>query len=363
MLPPVISVRGKPFECGLQYGSQAGELIRKNADVYFTMWEGTWGGKRSEILKKCKDLAPTIGKYSSDILEELAGIARGANLSLEEVIALNARYEINFSLGLAPLCATDGCTSVAALPQVTGNGHTIVGQNWDWLPRFQEFNVILEVEQEGRPRVITQPEAGVLAHRGMNSAGLGACFNGMASSQDTFGDTVPFLIIMRGILNASNYSEALKAVLAARTTLSGNFLIAHRDGEAIDLEVSPEGVKCVYPDKGILAHSNHFVGEGKDFTDMLKPLYPDTLFRPQRARQLLEAETGRIGIDSFQRAFRDHFSFPHSICRHKDERAEGILQWVTLYSTIMDLNEHELYTTKGYPCQSEYLKICGKCGS
>jgi isopenicillin-N N-acyltransferase-like protein len=96
---------------------------------------------------------------------------------------------------------------------------------------------------------------------------------------------------------------------------------------------------------------------------MLKPLYPDTLFRPSRARQLLEAESGQIGIESFARAFRDHFSFPSSICRHEDERAEGILQWVTLYSTIMDLNEQALYTAKGYPCQSEYQKIRGKNGS
>ncbi len=359
MLPPLISVRGKPLECGLQYGSQAAGLIRSNLDAYFSLWEDIWGGNRTAILQRCRDLAPVIERYSPDIRAELEGIARGAGLSVEEIIALNARYEVNFSLGLAPLCAVDGCTSVAAVPPATEDGHTIIGQNWDWLPRFQDFNVILEVEQEGKPGIITQPEAGVLAHRGMNSAGLGACFNGMASSRDTFGDTVPFLLIMRGILGAASYSEALKAVLSAQTTLSGNFLIAHRDGEAIDLEVSPDGVRYIYPDNGILTHSNHFIVTGGDFSDMLKPLYPDTLFRPRRAAQVLAAENGRIGIETFQRAFRDHFSYPSSICRHKDDRAEGILEWVTLYSTVMDLNEKALYTAKGCPCQSEYARVDG----
>jgi len=35
---PVISVKGKPFDCGQQYGTLARELIRRNVDTYFDMW-------------------------------------------------------------------------------------------------------------------------------------------------------------------------------------------------------------------------------------------------------------------------------------------------------------------------------------
>ena len=84
-------------------------------------------------------------------------MAKGADLSLEEIIALNARYEINLALGIVSQRGSGGCTSVAALPQVTKDGHTILGQNWDWLPRFQESNVILEVVQDGKPNIVTQP--------------------------------------------------------------------------------------------------------------------------------------------------------------------------------------------------------------
>jgi len=52
MLPPVISVKGKPFECGQQYGSQAQKIIRENVAVYFDMWRTLWGAERKEILKK-----------------------------------------------------------------------------------------------------------------------------------------------------------------------------------------------------------------------------------------------------------------------------------------------------------------------
>ena len=359
MLPPVISVKGKPFECGQQYGTQARKIIQQNVEVYFDMWRTLWGVERKAILEKSHALVEVIGGYDADILEELDGVAKGAGLSLDEIVAINARYEINFALGLASLYQGGGCTSISSLPPVTRDGHTLIGQTWDWLPRFQEFNVILKADQKGKPSVVTQPEAGVLAHRGMNSVGIGACFNGLASSRDAFGATMPCLLIMRRILNSESFSQALAAVFQAKATVSGNFFIAHRDGEAVSLEMSPADVGFLYPEDGILTHSNHFVAlKGReDFADMLKSIYPDTLLRDQRARHLLEPEKGHIDVNSFQSVFRDHFSQPNSICRHLDDRVDGIKQWVTLYSAIMDLNEPAMYVAKGYPCQSEYEKV------
>lgn len=356
---PVISVKGKPFDCGRQYGSQAREQIRRNVDLYFDLWGALWGAKRPEVLKQCTGLVPVIGEYDADILEELEGVARGADLSLEEVVALNARYELVFALSLAPQRGSGGCTSVAALPQVTKDGHTILGQNWDWMSRLQGPNIILEVEQKAKPNLVTQTEAGIIAHKGMNSAGVGVCLNALVSNQDRFEPTTPFLIMARGILNADSFSQALKAVLGARVTVSFNFLIAHRDGETIDLEVTPEDVGFLYADGGVLTHSNHFLAftNRKDLIDIFKPAIPDTLFRTHRARQLLELDKGHIDVGSFQRVFRDHFSYPNSICRHVDARDEGLKQLATLFSVIMDLEERALYIAEGPPCQNEYYKL------
>jgi len=360
---PVISVKGNAYECGFQYGSQAKALIKKNVDAYFDMWRILWKAERARILDEAKGFISAIGNYDAGILEELEGIARGAELSLEEIIAINARYEINFSLGIAPEYKCGGCTSAAALPEVTRDGHTIMGQNWDWLPRFKEFNVLLEVEQKGKPGLVTQPEAGVLSHRGMNSVGLGVCYNGLSSSLDKFSPGVPFLVILRAVLYADNYARSLKAVLGTKASISGNFFIAHRDGEAIDLEVSPAEVGCVYPEDGILTHSNHFLAllNRKDMADILKSLYPDTLFRYQRARQILEKDRGKIDVASFKRVFSDHFSHPTSICRHPDPALTGIKGWITLYSIIMDLSAGSLYVAEGPPCQTDYYQHTPKC--
>lgn len=45
---PVISVKGKPFDRGRQYGAQAREQIRRNVALYFDLWSALWGAKRPE---------------------------------------------------------------------------------------------------------------------------------------------------------------------------------------------------------------------------------------------------------------------------------------------------------------------------
>jgi len=365
---PMISVQGKPFDRGQQHGSQARERICKNVDSYFDLWQQLWGAKRSEILQQCKSFITAIGEYDADILEELEGIAKGADLSLEEIIALNTRYEltrIELTRRQSPTSRVenDSCTSMAALPQVTKDGHTIMGQNWDYRSRFYATDIILEVKQETKPNLISHTEAGTICHDGMNSAGVGVCFNSLASNLDKFEPRTPFLVMIRGILNADSFDQALGAVLSTKTTVSGNILIAHRDGEAIDLEVIPEDVDCLYPDSGIITHSNHFLGfiNRSNLTDIGKSVSPSTLFRANRAWELLELDRGHIDIDSFQRVFRDHFSYPNSICRHADARKAEPQQVATLASVIIDMTERVFYVAQGPPCQNEYYKLQSQC--
>jgi len=360
---PVISVQGKPFDRGQQHGSQAREQIRKNVDNYFDLWQQLWEAKRPEVLQQCKGFITSIGEYDADILEELEGIAKGADLSLEEVIALNTRYELSHIQSPTSQTDSGGCTSMAALPQVTKDGHTILGQNWDYIAMFYAADIILEVKQETKPNLITHTEAGTICHDGMNSAGIGVCFNALSSNLDSLEPRTPFLVMLRGVLNANSFDQALAAVLGTSATVAGNILIAHRDGEAIDLEVIPDDVACLYPDSGIITHSNHFLGftNRSDLKDIGKSSYPSTLFRANRARKLLELDRGHIDISSFQQVFKDHFSHPNSICRHVDIRKTKPEQVATLASVIIDMTEQTFYVTKGAPCQNEYYNLQSQC--
>jgi isopenicillin-N N-acyltransferase-like protein len=60
---------------------------------------------------------------------------------------------------------------------------------------------------------------------------------------------------------------------------SVGLVIAHRDGQAIDLEMTSDDVFCIYPEDGILTHVNHFQSLKQRIKDTGLALLPDTVIR------------------------------------------------------------------------------------
>ncbi len=93
----IISVSGNAYQRGHAYGSQARGSVQANAADYFCVWETDLGLTRERVIEFARDLATPIGNYDATILEEMEGLAAGAELSLEEILAINARYELMFA--------------------------------------------------------------------------------------------------------------------------------------------------------------------------------------------------------------------------------------------------------------------------
>lgn len=195
---PVISVKGNAYQRGHSYGLQASRMVRENVADYFRLWETTLGLARARVIKLAGDFAQPIGNYNARILEEMEGLAAGAELSLEEILAVNARYELMFAHavpdhGAGPTPAAE-CTSLAACPPATTNGHTLIAQNWDNRRELKNRCILLEIQQSDRPNIVVHTEAGLIAHKGMNSAGIGICVNALLQQSDRFAAKVPFYV-------------------------------------------------------------------------------------------------------------------------------------------------------------------------
>ncbi len=94
---PVISVSGSPYDLGFQHGRQAKRAIQENVRFYMDLWECFGGLKRDQVLKDAQKFIPYIEKLPPELLEELKGVAEGSGLQFEEIVALNARWELNFA--------------------------------------------------------------------------------------------------------------------------------------------------------------------------------------------------------------------------------------------------------------------------
>jgi isopenicillin-N N-acyltransferase-like protein len=345
---PLVTIEGDARERGRQYGRLAAERIETSLRIYMAAWAAGDAGGREMILERARGFTPVIGDRFPMLLEELRGIAEGCERPLEEIVALNARTELLYG-------GDEGCTSGVILPELTG-GRTIIGQNWDWRPACRESAILLRVRPDRGSSLLTFVEAGMLARSGLSSAGLGLCGNFLQSDLDHKHRGVPIPVLRRAILMAPTLPLAVGEVLRAPRAFSSNHLLAHREGEAIDLESSPGEVFTLFPEDGLLVHSNHFKAAGGALRDTGLARWPDSLFRDRRLRQHLARAPRPLGVGDLQAGLRDHFGLPDAVCRHRAARPDGT-EIETVASVVMDLTAGELWLCPGPVCQNEYRRF------
>lgn len=350
-----IYVKGNSYEAGFQHGKAAVVEIGKNYQYYMSTW--LCGEEKSEknILNRAMKFLPYIEAVNPEYVKELRGVAEGAGLPLEKIVALNARWELNYSyLPDMSLEASGGCTAFALTPEVSGNKHTYVGQNWDYKPPLQGQCIALKIEIPDRPKVFLITEAGIIGHKGFSSTGIGIGVNFIKLKRDTEGLGVPFLIKSRHILEQKSLNDCIAFMTSHSGPNSGNMLIASREGKAIDIECNPEGMRILKPQDGVLAHSNHFQKLSENDVDIGCKLLPDSFARTARLYGHFHDSNDQDTVDSIEQVLKDHTGFPNSVCRHEDINLPEALRWQTLVSFYVDLDTETIKYTAGPPCRSVY---------
>lgn len=361
MKMPKILVRGTPYERGRQYGEGAAELIRQSLAFYRQVFQHRAHLDWPTAVSLAAGYRAEIAAFSPSILQELDGIADGAGVERGDILALNARSELMFAGARARQRAElvdQECTSFAVLPEVSSCGHTLVGQNWDWLPGVSGMLVCVEAQRADGPGYLTIVEAGLLAKVGVNSAGLGVCTNTLVSTLDDARPGVPYHVMLRALLDAETMTNAVRLLMTTRRAFSANYLLAHSDGVAVNAETLPgesAGVRLALPENGVLAHANHFTAPDFAQLDARVAAHPHSIFRLDGMRRMLHrgAASG-IDVAAIMAAMRSHQNMPDSICGHPDPKVHPLEQRATLASVIADLTSGELWVSAGPPCATEY---------
>lgn len=345
---PKVVVSGNRYQRGYQYGQQARDRIFKSIELYQTSFSAE-GLNPAQLHEQVPKYAKLIADCQPEIMEEIKGIAEGSGTSTEQIIALNCRTEILFGTKLH----VPECTALAVTPEASANGHTMIAQNWDWLPSCLETAIVLEVRNSDGPSVLTFTEAGILARNGLNSIGTGVLGTFLQSERDGKHAGMPIPLVRRNILESEAFCYSLEKIICASRCVSSNYLVGSKAGEAIDLETVPQDVFPMYPQSGLLIHANHFVAARGYVVDVGVKKFPDSIYRDYRVRKMLGGKGNKITLPDIQEALRDHFGYPRSVCRHDDGVLGSIM---TVASIIMDLNACKMWVAPGPPCQSEYFE-------
>jgi isopenicillin-N N-acyltransferase-like protein len=352
---PLVEISGAdPRERGRQHGEAARERIEASLEFYRGEFARKSGLGWDDVLEQVPAWNPAIDAYLPGILDEVAGIAEGANRRVEEILALNARGELRS--GPDPLATASECTSFVVTDEASGDGHVWCGQNWDWRSETAGTAQMIRIEQPGKPTVISLVESGTVGRHGANSAGIALNANGLAKPF-TNGAGLPQVYVRRKILESQTMDDALAAATFSTQILSTNLVLTSREGFSIDLETTPARHGFAYPEAGLLGHANAFTAfTPEQVRDTYRPSSSDSLYRGPRVaaglRGVSEARSSDAMRAAITAALSDHLGFPNSVCNHPDGRASR--RYETLASLIVDLTTGEFWVAGGTPCRTAF---------
>ncbi|MDX6366157.1 MAG: isopenicillin-N N-acyltransferase like protein [Nocardioidaceae bacterium] len=354
---PVITVTGGPYERGRQYGVAARDRVHRSIAAYERTFRhyADWDWSRSTA--EAKLFVPAIDDFAPQYLEEMAGLADGAGVTLDDVLAINVRTEVMYSARVRSAVGASAPAECSAFASVAP-GRVLAGQNWDWAPFACDTVVVLECVPSDGPAFLTVVEAGLLAKFGVNSEGLAVMTNALACTDDNGEAAVPYHVMLRGLLDCSTTGEALALLEQTTRASSANYLLADSSGAVVDVEAQPGGQSALHPllrdDSGVLLHTNHFVSPEFDAVDYADLVISSTRTRLHRVTELVESADDVGDLAVFEEALADHACEPDSVCRHPDLSLPPPEQSMTVASVVVDLTERRIRLCEGPPCTTGF---------
>lgn len=229
-----------------------------------------------------------------------------------------------------------------------------LAQNWDMIPELQNGMVFLHIKPAGSDIALRfLGEAGIVGKIGMNSAGFGFCMNALRSGALN-PNNMPVHIMSRRLLQFANSFDAAIAIIKKFGLASSiNYLLADKSGKFADLECSPLGHFLISPQKGYVAHANHFYAQGRP-VELVDHPAADSAKRLSRMQELTERDLQlgkQASFDSLRTRLSDEEGSPPAICRSVPPGAVGIDRIITLGTILMDLTHCTGKAVIGRPCE------------
>ncbi len=334
-------------------GRQLGEGMRapiqhsiENAriliDGLFDTLQLNWEGAKNQARK----YMPFAQERYPQYVDELAGMAEGANVNLTELMVVNALEAVTMdALHLTK------CTSLAVNGDSTSTRQVLVAHNEDWLPEDEPDVYIIRMKPEDEPAILAMSYGGLLPNVGLNEAGIAQCCDTVYPSDTRIG--IPRVVVSRAVLAARTIGQAIRSTLVPLRAAGYNHLLAHESGELYNVEVSAHAFDVLYGLEGCLVHTNHYLSPKmipiEDNSDELV----HTRVRYFRALHLLKQRRSH-SVETIQEILCDHVNFPDSICNHSIFDLDPRDREKTVVSLVMNLTERSMQVAWGNPCKNKY---------
>jgi len=345
---------GTHREIGEQYGEACAELIHRHLVKALHRLSFKPGIDRDEALARARYYRAYVQQHAAFFDEEIAGVASGAGISLDEAWLLQLRAEVATPVSPRQNAQdNDECTSFAVLADATSNGVPLIGQNADLPAFYSEIGVVAEIVPDDMPAILMLLPAGQVSYIGINDRGMG-CFANFVTC-DGWRHGVPRYLLSRLALTQETVDDAIALVRSIPRASSRNLIMMDAHGTAADLETTPYEDARLDPVDGLLAHSNHYVAESLQVEERSpEKNVANSRVRLRQMQELLANQRGSLDATRMQSILRDRSCYPDTLCRMPGDDGENDV--ITFASVIAELTEGRMWVAVGPPNENEYQR-------
>lgn len=348
---PIITVQGSHLQIGQQIGEAFRENIQHGIENAHRLIDETtaqlhlnWDGAQIQSQKYLPYAEERYSKY----VDEMRGIAEGANVDFVDILVVNALEGVT-----SDALHLTKCTSLAVNQERTSNRHVLAAHNEDWLPDDEPDVFLVHAKPEDEPAFLAMTYGGLLPNIGFNEFGLAQCCDTVYPRDCRIG--IPRIIVSRAVLAAEIPSEAIRATVVPHRAAGYNHVLVHESGEIYSVEVSARQMAVLYAEDGYMVHTNHYLDAMMRGVEDGSDELISTRVRYFRALRLLK-QNNRHTLNTLQGILRDHINYRDAICNHDYSNDNVMDREKTIVSMIMDLTERRLYAAWGNPCCNEYAE-------
>ena len=355
----LVSCMGAPFPRGLNYGAALKDTIGINLENFWSAFHATEIDKFT-VIQKARTLSQ---EYSDQLIEEIRGIARGADLEVDELLAFNLCHGVVFP---------DECTVMFALGDTTSSGKSLFMKNSDKIGadslvgpdfhQYKEINIVLAIRDEEGPDIVGVAAAGSTGLKmGVSSLGIavGANISRTRELAQRKVDTTQMRALDRTQLGREGLQEdnALEAANSVAAKIAGNPMATPGNLEFVDstsgviVEGSYDRLALQVLKSGVASRANSFVV----MKDLNNPSDVSSYCRYSRTQQLLKENSGNLTPDLMKQFSQDHGNGPgpNSICRHGTHYTEE----TSLSSMVVEIDgdnpaDTRFWIALGKPCHA-----------
>lgn len=368
---PVMEIGGPPYEMGKAHGELCKPMVSFIIETFIDqLVKGTTVSKQ-RLDEEAKLYEKTLLKHdlTRPYVEEMKGLADGAEADYKDVLILNCGWDLLTSLPTPEEHPDYMCSLASAWDGSTGDGFLHCGHNDDGGRFIDQFLVLMHARPADGHAFAAPVVPGYIGyHRMWNNRGaiiLGTALED-GCKNDEFHYGIPMWIVHRIVAeHASSTEEALSLINDYPMATSFNLFLADRSHDVKIVQATGKHTIVLdYNETTTAALTNHAL------TDEIKPYlvmreHPSsTDYRIQTVSRLIEEKAPKINRRSIQEILSSHFDagagrdYPSMDCPCRHGEYEGKMSGTVSCVTLSVTSKQVIAEVSlGNPCRNNWRKL------